>query len=70
MIKPVTIIQTLRGAGFTPKPEIQRLPGVIFENGKVAYLDKEEVICAAESEQLLLRALKKEPRCIDAQIEI
>lgn len=69
MMEEITITQTLRGVGFVTTPTTQTLSGVVFDNGKVAYLDTNEVICASESEQVLARTLKKEPRCIDVKIE-
>jgi len=40
--------------------------GVVFENGKVAFLDEDEVICTAEKESSVLDELNKHGKAIIA----
>lgn len=66
-IKEITIQQTRQGPGFA-KPTKTELPGAVFDNGKIAYVDADEEICVACDEKALVKGLKQDKGCIEVAI--
>lgn len=66
-MKEITIKQKVVGTGFSKSTE-KTFEGAEFENGRIAYLNSDEQICAADSEKRLVTDLKAVNGCISVQV--
>lgn len=66
-MKTIEIVQTKLATGFTARPTSHTLPGVVFGNGKIAYLSDDQV-CAAQDEGDLVKTLKASPGCLSVNV--
>lgn len=67
-MEEIEIKQLTRGVGFAVKPVETSLQGVVFDNGKIAYLNSSEDVCGAYDEKSLVKSLKAENSCIEVQV--
>jgi hypothetical protein len=65
-MEEIIIKQIKQGVGFA-KPVETPLQGVVFNNGKVAYLNANEEVCAATDEKSLVKNLKQ-GNCFEVHI--
>lgn len=65
-MEEIEIKQTMLDFGFK-KPVQKTMEGVLFGNGKIAYLANED-ICVAYDEKSAVNALKQERGCIEVQV--
>jgi hypothetical protein len=66
-IEKITITQKKVGFGFGVSTH-HSLQGVMFENGKIAYLNMDEDVCAAPDEKALVKTLKQDAGCIEVHV--
>lgn len=66
-MEEIKIIQKNQGVGFQ-KPIDTEFAGVIFDNGKIAYVDSNDFICSAHDKSELIRSLKQDKTCVDAYV--
>ncbi|BCL83177.1 hypothetical protein ccbrp13_56420 [Ktedonobacteria bacterium brp13] len=65
-MEEITIKQVKQPMGFG-KPVETPLQGFVFENGKIAYLNANEEVCAATDEKALVKDLKV-GNCIEVHV--
>lgn len=66
-MEEIEIVQIKIGVGFCKSNKVT-FHGIIFDNGKIAYLNESEDVCTAYNDDVLIKPLKQESRCIDAYI--
>lgn len=58
-MEEIVIKQTKRPVGFWKPVDETPLQDVVFDNGKIAYLNSDDEICAAPDENALVKNLKQ-----------